>query len=290
MSEETKKIKIIADSACDLPGDMAQKYDITILPIGVIIDGKNYRDGIDINTPELLEKIKSCKEYPTTSALQLENVKEELRNTLNAGYQTVIMILLHKNSSGSFQVCNIAKRDLEEEFGHKLDIHVIDGEGYSVYNAMLVNRAAVMIEQGYSEEKILEKIEYIKAHRDGIFVISNLEALKKSGRIKPGVAILGGLMNIKPIVTIQDGRVVQIGKERGMAKAIHGMILSIEKKLDGQQMKEAWIAETNAGSSIDSLVSQIKEKFNPEEIFICSCRATLALHAGDGFLGVSYNW
>lgn len=287
---ETKKIKIIADSSCDLPTDVAKKYDITIMPISVIIDDESYRDGVDITTAELLERVKSCKKYPTTSALQMEGVKAEIKKAFDEGYESIIMILLAKNGSGSFQVCNIVKRDLEEELGRELDIHIIDGEAYSVYNAMLVYRAGIMVEQNYAVQQILEMIEHLKAHRDGVFIISNLEALKKSGRLKPGVALLGGLMNIKPIVHVEDGRVTQISKERGMEKAISRAMSIIETQLNGRKMKEAWIAETSAGPSLEPFISKIKEKFNPEQVFVCNCYATLSLHCGEGFLGVAYNW
>jgi len=284
----TNKTKIITDSCSDFPKELIKSLDVSIIPINIIINDKSYTDGKDISAKELLEYAREKKNKITTSAVSVADVIDEFKKYLD--YENIIMITMSSKGSSCFQTCNLAKQHLENELQRPLNIHIIDSNSYSCYESMVVCGAAKLAKDNAGITEIIDKIEYIKSNNNGIFLIDKLDGLKRGGRLNQGVALIGGLMNIKPLVNVQDGLVTQVSKERGIAKSMPVMLNIVSKNLNGRQIKQAWFAHTEAIDNVEKYKLQFIERFSPNETFICTCGCTLAAHVEEGFFGASYFW
>lgn len=201
-------IKIVTDSASDILPDEAAKLGIHVVPLTLNWDGEEYQDAIDMNHEEFFNKLTSTDSIPTTS--QVSPAKfEDIFRVLTENGDTVIMITLSSKLSGTCQSAHIAA----EEFEGK--VFVVDSLSATIGERLVVLAALDYCRAGMPAEEIVEKLnEDVKRIRV-LAMLDTLEYLKKGGRISTAVALAGGLLSIKPVITIEDGVISLIGKARG---------------------------------------------------------------------------
>ena len=188
-------IKIICDSISDLP---IEKYDIEIIPLTVLFNGKEYLDGENLSNTEFYKMLRESDSMPKTSQAtyaQFKSVFEKYND------KDILYIAGSSSASGTYQSSIIAKND-----GHD-NVTVFDTQNLSIGSALFVIKACEMVEKGYSIKEIASKLEELKSSEEVIFSVDNLEYLKMGGRISSTKAILGNLLSIKPILEVKDGLV-----------------------------------------------------------------------------------
>lgn len=198
-------IKIVVDSACDVSKSYVQLHNIEVMPMHVKIGDVDYLDGVTLSGHEFFEKLIECDELPKTSQVspgEFESVFEKYKN------DDVICITISRKLSGTFQSAMIAKEEYE-------NVYVIDSENVTVGEQILLKLAVQLVEQGMSVEEIVDTLNKEKYNIRLVGLLDTLEYLRKGGRIKAVTAVIGGLLNIKPVVEVLDGEVKQIGKARG---------------------------------------------------------------------------
>lgn len=209
------KIKIITDSTADLPNSLYIANNIEVLPLLIEMDGKTYTDGEDIDLKTLLKGMDNSQNFPSTSQINPDRFYNTYKKYLDQG-DKIISIHISSKMSGTYQSALIAKNMLNSK-----DIFVIDSKNVTSGLGILVLKAAELRDKGCSAEEIEKEISDAVNNVKSILIFDTLNNLIKGGRIGKAKGTLGSILNIKPLLSIEEGVITQIGKERGMKKAIN---------------------------------------------------------------------
>lgn len=273
------KIKLICDSMADLTKDQIEKYDIEVLPLTVILDDKEYKDGIDFELDEFYEILKN-KKYPKTSQVTYGQFKNVFDKYV-AEDRTIFYIASSANATGSYQSAVMAKNDTEG------DIHLYDASNLTFGAGIYVLRAAQLIEEGKTINEIIEELNIIKEKYCLVFSIDSLNHLQKGGRISSTKAVVGNILNVKPICEVKDGLVSQLGQVRGKKNVINKLIEVTDDLTGGQiDTKVMYIGYMDNEKEKDKLMEVLKEKYNPEKIGTFKIGSCIGSHSGPGVLGI----
>lgn len=203
----TMAIRIISDSGCDITKAEIEKLDIKVLPLKVRFDETEYLDGVELDHKTFYEKLIESDELPKTSQItpfEFEELFEEYTNNKDE----VICFTISSALSGCYQSACVAASDYD-------NVYVIDTLNVSIASRLLIELAVKYRDEGMSCKDIVNKIEEIKPRLRVLALMDTLEYLKKGGRISAAAALAGGLLSIKPVVTVEEGKVVVVGKARG---------------------------------------------------------------------------
>lgn len=282
------RIKIITDSASDIPKKYAEKYNITVLPICVVIDGAIYRDWYDLESREYAKKIKDMDTIPTTSMVPVAMIEEEFRKNLET-YDYQIFVTLSAKASGGNNAAHMIKQQIEDETGKESNIIVINSNCYSMMYGKAVIEMAIKAEEGAELDVVLSAYENIVKNSNAYFVVDDLKHLQKGGRIKAGAAFVGGVLGIKPILTISDGLVENIGKERGTQKAFEKIVELTVEKYDMANKPKIWIASADSDEGCNRVMEMLNERLGNPVMEMYDIGAVINTHAGSGVVGILFD-
>jgi DegV family protein with EDD domain len=209
-------IKIIVDSTCDLPQDILKEYDIKVMPLNVLINDVEYRDRVDIQTDQVYEYMKKGV-VPRTSQIY----PEEIYNTfIDYAKKTYDFIYLAFSSalSGTFDLAKMIQKEIKDRYP-KVHMEVVDSKSGSFATGIIALQAAKLADKGYEISEILEQVNFMVKHIEHIFVISDLSWLLKGGRISKIAAKTGSILNLRPLLDVQNGHLKVIGVVRGKKKS-----------------------------------------------------------------------
>ncbi|AAO35005.1 DegV family protein [Clostridium tetani] len=209
------KIKIITDSTADLSKEIIDKYDIEVIPLLVTFGEESYKDGIDINTSELLRKMESSEEFPGTAQITPQRFIECYKKYLQEGYK-IISLHLSSKMSGTYQSACLAKEILEANE----TIEIIDSQNVTSGLGLLVIKAARLRDEEYNLEEIVKEVRRTIPHIKSGLVFEELTNLVKGGRLSKTAGVVGNILGIRPILTVENGEMAVIDKVRGNKKAI----------------------------------------------------------------------
>ena len=278
-------IKIVADSACDLPKDIIDKYNIDVIPLLVYVNEKEYLDGETIQPKELLDEMKNGA-ITKTAQVPIEKFHNVFKKYAEEN-KTVIYIAFSSNLSGTYQTAELVRNNIKEEYP-KFDLTVIDTKGASVGVGLTVHKAAAMAKEGKSKEEIIKAINFYKEHMEHIFTVDDLEYLCRGGRVSRTSNFVAGVLNIKPILHIEDGKLIPIEKIRGRNKAIKRMVEIMEER--GIKLNDQVIG-INHGDDLESalkLKDMIIEKFGSTDFIINYVGSAIGAHSGPGTLSAFF--
>lgn len=205
-------IRIVTDSASDILPSEAKALGIYVVPLTVHFGGKEFVDGVDLGHGEFYEKLIESDELPTTSQVAPAAFRKIFEELTAAG-NTVITITISSKLSGTYQSACIAA----EEFDNR--VFVLDSLSATVGQRLLVLNCLDYCRQGYSAQEIVDKLNAEQSKICVLALLNTLEYLKKGGRISSTVAFAGGILSIKPVVSVDDGAVALVGKARGSKNA-----------------------------------------------------------------------
>lgn len=280
------RIKIITDSASDIPQYLIDKYNISFLPICVVTDEKIYRDRFDLNAAEFAAKLRDMEKIPTTSMVPMTVIEEEFRKNLDS-FDEQIFVTMSAKGSGGHDAALLIKSQIEEETGKKSNITVINSSLYSMLYGKAVVEMAKKAAEGASKDEVLKAYSEASENACAYFLVDDLKHLEKGGRIKPGAALVGGILGIKPILTINDGLVEAIGKERGKQKAVEKIANLALENYDGKS--KIWIANGAADEGCKEAVRLLKEKLDNPQIEMFDLGSVISVHAGSGLVGIIFD-
>lgn len=281
-------VKILSDSACDLPKEILDEYNIDILPILVIKDDKEYLDGETLDPIKLYEDMRNGEVYKTAQIPP--SVFEKKFEEIAKSGESTIYICFSSGLSGTYQSAVIAKEAIKEKYPD-LDLEIVDSKSASVGFGLLVYKAAQMAKAGKSKEDILKTLDFYVDHIEHIFTVDDLEYLFRGGRVSRAQAIVGGLLNIKPILDIpEDGTLRPIEKVRGRNKVLKRMIKIMEERGGEADLKNQTIG-INHGDDIEGamrLKKMIEEKYGCTDFVINIIGCAIGAHSGPGTLSVFF--
>ncbi len=275
-------IKIMADTMCDVPKSFAERYDIKILPLTVHFSEESFRDGIDITMEEFYKKLKVAERLPTTSQISPMDFYTAFSEELSKNNE-VIVITGSSEMSGTYNSAVIAKKQIESD-----KISIIDSQGITLGAGMLVIKAARLLEQGMTMKNIVDNIESSKHNMLHYFMVDTLKYLQKGGRISLSAAVLGSILNIKPILTVVNGKLELLEKARGLKKSVTTVLNMIETKGLSLDNKVVAINHTGAPEQAEMLKEIIISQYKVKEIILGEVGAVVATHAGPGAIALYF--
>lgn len=276
---KTEKIAIVTESSCDLPKELLEKYNISVVPLRIIYPEREYSDGVDITPEEVYSRMP--KEIPSTSLPSFKDITAVYDRLRNEGYKKILSIHLSANLSGTVNLIRMIAKEYDD-----LDIEVIDSKNVSIGVGLLVYHAAKCIEEGMNFKEISEQLIKFRDNVKVFFCIPVLDYLKKGGRIGLVSATIGTLMNLKPIISVNsDGKYYTHAKVRGWKNALES-IYDVTRELVGD--KNMLVAVYHGAAEEDALA--IKEKFasipNVSEILFGKISPSMGVHTGPGLIGI----
>lgn len=278
-------IKIISDSTCDLTKDLLEEYDISILPLHVILGEKDLLDGVTITPDEIYEWADANKTTPKTSAPSIEDAIELIKPYADNG-DDIIYFSISKEMSTSINVINLAADELEATDR----IHVIDSANLSTGVGHLVLEAATMAREGMNAKDIVSKIEELKPLVRASFVVDTLTYLHRGGRCSSVAALAGGVLKLHPKIVVEDGKMSATKKYRGkMDSVILSYAKDMENDLKNAKTDRVFITHSGCDETIiQSVYSYLKELNTFKEIIITRAGSVISSHCGYGTLGVLF--
>ncbi len=281
-------IKIITDTSSDMPEAIREKYDIGMLRFLSVFDGKSYVSGKDITNAQFYEMLKSSPKTPTTSQTPFGDMYDELLKA-SREYDSVIYITLSSKGSGQYNSACMVKNEILENDNPDADIHIIDSMKYSLYLTAAAVKAAEMARSGASAEDIVAECKKEVDSWEVILLVDTLEYLEKGGRINKAAAVIGSLLDIKPVLSIRDGLIESIAKMRGKKRLLEKLadMMIDDPNFDSAQ-KTVMIVHSDAEKA-DEMREIIKDKLGIGDVHLVSeFGPIIGTHVGPGAIALIY--
>ena len=277
-------VRIMADFAADIPAEFIKEHGLKVLPFYINTGDKSILADENYKPEEFYELIKTTDDIPKTSQPSPETLESMFRE-LSAEGEPVIYVSISANASGVFTTANLIANDLKEE---GLDITIIDSKSFSLGIGTPVMEAVLMAEAGAGKEEIINFLTETYERDRVYFVVDDLTFLKKGGRIKATTAVIGDLLDIKPILYSNDGLVEVYAKVRGQKKAISKIVDEIIENMDNPEENEIVVLDADAEEKADILVKFLEKKVNAKNISRHKVGPVITCHAGLGVMGVYF--
>jgi len=277
------KIKIVTDSTADIPLDVRTSLGISMVPLKVHFGKDTYRDGVSIHAEQFYDLLMKSDSLPTTSQPSPVDFLELYKQLTEDSQTQVISIHLSSALSGTYQAAILAKSLLQ----NKADITIIDSKTASSGIGLLVIAAALAAKEGNTKEHIIALIHKLREQTELYFLVDTLDYLQKGGRIGKASAYIGSLLNIKPILSIDEsGEVYSVDKVRGKVKAMHRMMELIKQKIQSAQGIHVIIAHSHALETAEQFAAMLQDNFKVSSLSYTSIGPVIGTHAGPGAIGV----
>ncbi|MEC3335330.1 DegV family protein [Bacillus cereus] len=273
-------VKIITDSAADLPVELLQAYDIDLIPLRVYDEAETeYLDGVTLESVTLLQKMREGAVY-RTSLPSLETFQEKFVSYAKEG-NPCIYLAFSSELSGTYQSSVVIKEEVKETYA---DLEIIDTKCASLGQGLVVLEAAKMAKDGASKEDILNRVAFLMNHMEHIFTVADLQYLVRGGRLSKVAGFIGGLLNIKPILNVEEGKLVPLEKVRGKKKVLSRIVDIMEER--GKDLKGQTIGITHGDDleTAEALKSLITERFGCEVFIVNTIGAAIGAHTGPGVI------
>lgn len=278
-----QKIKITCDSTCDLTKELYARFNVDVIPLGVLLGDDLRKDGVDLTVQELYDYVDKTGVLPKTSAISEYEYLERWKPYLDDGYS-----IIHINISSAISACHQNARIAASEVKN---VYPVDSLSLSSGSGMLIFRAAEMINQGLSAEEIAKKLEEIREKLDVSFVLQTLEYLQKGGRCSSVLAFGANLLKLRPEIVLQPDGSMDVGKKyRGSAEK--SIIDYVNGRLKGREDIDrslGFVVHSYANpETVDEAYRLLKEVYGFEEVYITRAGSTISSHCGAGTLGVMF--
>ncbi|MBO5321722.1 MAG: DegV family protein [Clostridia bacterium] len=275
------KTRIIVDSTSDLLPSI--KEQVHIVPLTVHFGQEEYVDGVTIDHKTFYEKLIETDVHPSTSQASPATFEMEYEKAREAGEAAVVITLTSK-LSGTYQSATIAAEDYD-------NIYIVDSGTVAIGGGILVEYALRLLNEGLEAKEIAEKLEEVKSHINIVALVDTLEYLKKGGRISKAVAFAGGVLNIKPVLSVEHGEIKILGKARGSKIGNNLLVEEIEKAGGVDFSMPLLLGFT--GLSDAMLLKYIEDskhiwEGNVDEVRYTSIGSVIGTHAGPGAVAVAF--
>jgi DegV family protein with EDD domain len=282
------KVKIITDSACDLPIKYINDNNIEVLRLSFTLNGKSMKDnlGETLEYSEFYNMVRNG-EMPTTSQVNSYEFEEVFNKYIDEGFE-IIYIGLASALSGTFNSANIAKMNiLEEKPNAKLTI--IDSLSVSLGLGLLVCKASEMLREGHSAEEIINWVENNKKKVVHCILIDDLKHLKRGGRISGATAAVGSLLNIKPILSIDDsGKLVPTEKVKGKKRALKYLMNEVKEKAINPENENLFICHGDCLDDAETLKDMILQEVKFKNVMVNYIGSVVGSHGGPGVIAAVF--
>lgn len=293
------KTQLITDSTADLPPEIIRDNDIIVMPLSISIDGNAYRDGIDIDPSDFYKLLKQCQSFPTTSPITEQEFNEVYKRvSLDSD---ILGVFLSQKMSLTFENARAAAMHNLQTYTQRREekhlntsppqVEIINSKVVTMGLGLLVLEAADKIKKNWPARKIRTYIESLIPKVQIFFLVDTLEYLKRGGRIGKAKALLGNLLGIKPILTVQDGEVSAAHQARGIKRGQRLMEDLIHDKLMNYKSVtpiSVSIVHANAPEWAEEMKKQISKRYDCIRLIVSQIGPTVGAHCGPGTVCVTF--
>lgn len=280
-------IKIIADSTCYLPKEYIDKYNVSIVSLNVLLNGNSYRE-IDLSNDWFYNEMAKSPTIPTSSQPSIEELYSTVESLVKDGHD-VVGIFLSSDMSGTFSTSNLVKNMILENYPNA-KIVMIDSRSNCMQAGFAVLEAAKASNENKSLDEVVSIAKNVIENSKFIFVPETLDYLKKGGRIGGAAALFGSLLQIKPILTVEDGKTTVFTKVRTKKKAIDKIVNTVLEQNSKSPIKGIIVHHINCESEGQELADRLKNSLGLDNVKIQSIGPIIGLHVGPGSIGVAYHY
>lgn len=274
------KIQVITDTDSSLPADLATRYSIIQVPITIHFDDEVYQSCVDIDDKLLFEKIDAMKKLPTTAAPSPAAFEKAFQNAFTNGMESIICICVGSKISRTYESAIAAA----EEFPGK-KISVIDSESLSLCQGFMALAAAKIVSEGGSHEDAVETAKSLLGRTQLYGALTTLKYLAMGGRVGTMAAGMADLLNIRPILTIIDGKLALLEKVRTQRAAMDRLVNLLVKSAQGKEILKIGITHINNPAGAAELEKRLQNELKlPSEIVVAEFTPGLSVHGGTGLV------
>ena len=276
-------IRILTDSASDILPAEAEQLGVTVIPLNVTLeDGTVLRDGVDMTPSAYYEILAGCRKLPTTSQPSPELFENFFLEAAAAGDEVIGIFLSHA-LSGTYQCAKLAA-----DMANVDNVLFVDSGHVCLSEALLVRLAVQLRDSGKTAGQIAAILEHAKEHLHLVAAIDDLKYLRKGGRLPAAVAVAGGMLGIKPLITIQDGKVAMAGKARGLPGAYVALFKKVEEMGGINPAFPALAGYTVSSREVTPIQTYLRDNLQQEALLVRQIGCVIGTHAGPGAFGIAF--
>jgi DegV family protein with EDD domain len=280
-----RPVSVVTDSACDLSEEIVRAHGIHVAPMTLVEGDRTYRDGIDITATEFHERLRSQAALPTTSQPTPQAFLDTMSLAFEEG-EAVVGVLVGSALSGTLTSAEAAASRVREG-----DVHLIDSRGASLLQGLLVLKAVELAELGRRPAEIAREVQRIRNQSGLLFTVANLDRLIASGRVGRGQALVGRVLDLKPILGLEpDGTVRSFGKAVGAGRARAALLRAVRQAIPASARKVRFgIVHVGAPELAAEIEQELRRAYGADtEILTAPATPVIATHIGIGAWGVAY--
>ena len=280
---------LITDSSADLSQEMVQELGVTVLPLSFTIQGKTYRnypDNREMDLPLFYDMLRAG-ELATTSAVNVAEYTQAMEPILQEG-KDVLILAFSSGLSSTYQASVLAAGELREKYPDR-KIYTVDTLCASLGQGLLVYLAAQEQRKGKSIEEVRDWAEETKLHLCHQFTVDDLHFLKRGGRISATTAVVGSMLQIKPVLHVDnEGHLINVGKARGRQASLKALVDKMEKTVTEEGRKTVFISHGDCRKDAVTVADMVRERFGTQDIRINFVGPVIGAHSGPGTLALFY--
>ena len=277
-------IKIVTDSTSYIPEEFINKYDISVVSLNVIMNGESIRE-VDLDNETFYSKMEESTEIPSSSQPSPDEIYNTFENIIKEG-NSIVGIFISSDMSGTVSSANLIKNMLLEKYP-TAHIEIVDSRSNCMQMGYVAIEAAKAAAAGKSMEEVIDVCTSVINNSRFLFTPDTLDYLKKGGRIGGASALLGTLFQIKPILTVCDGKTTVFTKVRTKKKAVDTLVTTLVNDLQGKELGGVIVHHINCQDEGLSLAAKIKKQLGVD-VQIDTIGPIIGLHVGPGSICVAY--
>ena len=280
---------IVTDSSCDLPNDLVQKLELHVVPLAFIMGDKtywNYPDNREMSPEDFYDRQKQGQ-MATTNAVNVGQATDVLEPILKEGKDLLVLAF----SSGLSTTCNsfqIAATELAAQYPDR-KVFVVDTLCASLGQGMLVSQAALLRQQGKSIEEVRDWTEANKLRQCHWFTVNDLFFLKRGGRVSAATAVVGTMLQIKPVLHMDDeGHLINMAKARGRKASLLALVDKVAELAEDPAQQQIYISHSDSLADAQFVADEVKRRYGVKEIRINSIGPVIGAHTGPGCVALFF--
>lgn len=273
------KIGVVTDSTSDLPGDLARRFGVEVVPTILVVEGKQYADGKDLSRGDFYARLPAMQTFPTTAAPSIGEFSARYQKLLDSGCDFVLSI---HAASQLTAICDIARQAADDFPGR---VAIVDSGSLSLGLGFQALAAAEAAESGADVETAIASIADVRRRLRVFAALDTMDYLRRSGRVPAAVTLLGGMLSIKPLIELTDGLLKPAGATRTTRQADERMAALLKAGLPIERLA---ILHTGAESRARGFLSRLMEECRrdlPREILVVNVATVIGAHVGPNGLG-----
>lgn len=280
-------LKIITDSAADMPASIVERFDLHVIPTPVVIDGTDYLDGKTIHTKEFYEILDDVNWDIKTYHINPDMFEQAFRPYAEQG-DSVIYLCFSTGIAGTYNAANIAKQNVLEDYPD-FDLTIIDSKAAAIGFGLIVYKLLLLQEAGADKEKLIRAASFFVEHIHHVFTVSTLKYLIKGGRLSKFKGTAGELLDMKPVLTVDRDGSLQVAKTvRGRKKSLKALVEYVQEHIAGPSPSVMGICHGEDPDSLSYTKGLLLDAVHPSELVESVIGCAIGAHTGRGIVGIVF--